>query len=128
MVEYLIAQERLEAHLEYHNSDGENVLHLASRFCNPRVFRILVEKFKQGVHQLDNHNNSVLTRVIAASISSPAQRCESARILLVKGMAGAEGAIDGNGLDPLRIAVRRGDVDMCRLLIDVGEVDPLPQP
>ncbi|KAK3376805.1 hypothetical protein B0T24DRAFT_700717 [Lasiosphaeria ovina] len=36
---YLLVQQGIEAHVQYHNVRGENVLHLASRYCNPAVFR-----------------------------------------------------------------------------------------
>lgn len=35
VVEYLLSENDIEAHLRYRNSRGENVLHLASRLCNP---------------------------------------------------------------------------------------------
>ncbi|RYP45020.1 hypothetical protein DL768_008585 [Monosporascus sp. mg162] len=53
MVEYLLGQNGIEAHLRHRNSHGENVLHLASRLCNPAMFRLLVPRFQEGVYQTD---------------------------------------------------------------------------
>ncbi|RYP21601.1 hypothetical protein DL767_009218 [Monosporascus sp. MG133] len=54
VVEYLLGQNGIEAHLRYRNSHGENVLHLASRLCNPAMFRLLVPRFQEGVYQTDD--------------------------------------------------------------------------
>jgi hypothetical protein len=54
VVEYLSGQQGIEAHLQYRNSRGENVLHLASGLCNPAMFRFLVFRFREGVHQTDS--------------------------------------------------------------------------
>ena len=53
VVEYLLGEKGTEAHLQYHNSRGENVLHLASRLCNPAMFRLLVPYFLGGTSQTD---------------------------------------------------------------------------
>ena len=56
--------------------------------------------------------------------SSAAQdRYESAQILLLED--GADDHPWDKQQDPLRIAVRLGDLDMCRLLISIGKMDPL---
>ncbi|RYO93538.1 hypothetical protein DL763_004334 [Monosporascus cannonballus] len=54
VVEYLLGQNGIEAHLRYRNSRGENVLHLASRVCNPAMLRLLVPCFQEGVYQTDD--------------------------------------------------------------------------
>ncbi|KAG7287653.1 hypothetical protein NEMBOFW57_007166 [Staphylotrichum longicolle] len=51
VVEYLAGQQGIEAHLRYRNARGENVLHLASHFCNPAVFFQLVPRLLR--RQLD---------------------------------------------------------------------------
>lgn len=38
VVEYLLRQQGIEAHLQHRNFRGENVLHLAARLCNPAMF------------------------------------------------------------------------------------------
>ncbi|KAB5550938.1 hypothetical protein GE09DRAFT_1222753 [Coniochaeta sp. 2T2.1] len=37
VVEYLVDQPGIAPHIHHRNSQGENVLHLAARHCNPRV-------------------------------------------------------------------------------------------
>ncbi|KAF7591584.1 hypothetical protein BBP40_001332 [Aspergillus hancockii] len=64
VVEYLIMENDIEAHLRYRNSRGENVLHLASRLCNPEMFRLLVPRFKEGAYQADDQGYTALVRII----------------------------------------------------------------
>ncbi|KAL4920386.1 hypothetical protein BDW62DRAFT_16755 [Aspergillus aurantiobrunneus] len=59
VVEYLLGKTDFEAHLRYQNSHGENVLHLASRRCNPEMLRLLVPRFEEGIYQRDCHGDTV---------------------------------------------------------------------
>lgn len=47
VVEYLLGQQGIEAHLRHRNSRSESVLHLASRICNPAMFRLLVPRSRK---------------------------------------------------------------------------------
>lgn len=124
VVEYLLGEDGIEAHLFHINSRGENVLHLASKHCNPAMFRLLVPGFQDGVQQKDKQGDIALARIIkSASVSG--DRYESTRILLSEGGAGRNSPSGDEQQNPLRIAVRLGDVDMCDLLIRVGGMDPL---
>ncbi|KFY93587.1 hypothetical protein V498_04342 [Pseudogymnoascus sp. VKM F-4517 (FW-2822)] len=123
VVEYLLEQEGIEAHLQHRNSRGENVLHLASRLCNPAMFQLLVPRFKEGMHQTDDQNRTVLVRVITSSSDSQ-NRYDSARILLLKGAANENGRSKDEQQEQLRIAARLGDTDMCYLLIRSGTINP----
>jgi hypothetical protein len=124
VVEYFLGQQGIEAHLQYRNSHGENVLHLASRICNPAMFRLLVPRFKEGVHQTDDWKETALVRIIQRS-SDSRDRYESAQILLLEGGANGDDRSWDEQQDPLRIAARLGDLEMCRLLICIGKMDPL---
>lgn len=124
VVEYLLGQQGIEAHLQYRNSRGENVLHLASRLCNPAMFRLLVSRFKEGVHQTDDQKETALVRIIQRS-SDSRDRYESAQILLLEGGANGDDRSGDEQQDPLRIAARLGDLEMCRLLICSGKMNPL---
>ena len=124
MVEYLLGQDSIEVHLHYLNSYGENVLHLASKRCSPAMFRLLVPRFLEGRYQKDDQGNTPLVRVIM-SPSNSQDRCESARILLLQADASENSHFCAEHQDPLRMAVRLGDLDMCRLLVEVGHVNPL---
>lgn len=39
----------IEAYLQHWNSRGENVLDLASKLCNPEMFRLLISRFQEGI-------------------------------------------------------------------------------
>jgi hypothetical protein len=124
VVEYLLGQQGIEAHLQHRNSRGENVLHLASRLCNPAMFQLLVPRFKEGMHQTDDQKDTVLVRIIMNS-SASRDRYESARILLLEGGASDNGRSGDEQQEPLRVAAQLGDLDMCCLLICIGKVNPL---
>ncbi len=123
VVEYLLGEKGIEAHLQYRNSRGENVLHLASKLCNPEMFRLLVPRFQEGIHQTDEHGDNALVRTIT-SLSSPEDRYESARILLTQSGDFNNYPWDEQH-DPLRVAVRHGDAEMCRVLILTGKMNRL---
>lgn len=124
VVEYLLGQNGIEAHLHYLNSHGENVLHLASGLCNPAMFRLLVPRLTAGMHQTDDQGNTALVRMVMSS-SRPQDRYESARTLLLQGDFGGNSYFWDEQQNPLRMAVRLGDLDMCCLLIGVGNIDPV---
>lgn len=116
MVEFLLDQEGFEAHLEYVNSDSEHLLHLASKNCNPAMFRLLLPHLQRRIHQRHGQGHTSLVRVIESHATSQ-NRYESAKILLLS-------QTSNNGVDhitdaednPLRLAVQLGDTEMCRLL------------
>lgn len=122
VVEYLLGHNGIETHLKYRNSRGENVLHLASRLCNPEVFRLLVPRFPEGINAEDDQGDTPLVRVI---MSPAASRYESARILL------RQSSTDWNShslewqWSALRAAVLCRDLDMCCILILIGNIDPV---
>lgn len=81
VVEYLVQENNIDAHLRYRNSRGENVLHLASMICNPEMILLLASRFPEGIHQVDGRGDTVLLRVIM-NVFASGNRFESARILL----------------------------------------------
>lgn len=123
VVEYLLKQNGIEAYLGHQNSNG---LHLASKTCNPEIFRILVPCFKGGEHQTEAQRNTPLSRVILSCAASQ-NRSESAKILLLEEGSPSpnQSGYAGEYEHPLRIAVRLGDLEMCRLLITIGKLDPV---
>ncbi|OKL57502.1 hypothetical protein UA08_06898 [Talaromyces atroroseus] len=124
VVQFLLGMDGIEAHLRHRNHHGENVLHLASITCNPVMFRLLVPRFQEGVHQADDQGETALLRIIK-NYSALRNRYESVEILL------AESGIDWNSYswdgqqDPLRMAVHLGDLEMCSILIRSGNLNPL---
>jgi hypothetical protein len=88
------------------------------------MFQLLVPCFKEGMHQTDDQEETALVRIIKRS-SASGDRYGSAQILLLEGAANGDSRSGDEQPDPLRIAARLGDLDMCVLLICVGKVNPL---
>ncbi|KAL4936888.1 hypothetical protein BDV06DRAFT_204043 [Aspergillus oleicola] len=123
VVNYLLEKTDFEAHLRYQNPHGENVLHLASRSCNPEMFRLLIPRFEEGMHQVDCYGDTALLRIVT-NPSASGDRYESARIMLESDTVQNRQYSDGQK-NPLRAAVQVGDLDMCRALIHMGNMNPL---
>lgn len=111
VVEYLLSENDIEAHLRYRNSRGENVLHLASRLCNPEMFHLLIPRFQEGIHQADDQGDTALVRIIMNSSASQ-NRYNSARVLLLHSDADWNSHSRDGQRDPLRATVQLGDLDM----------------
>lgn len=124
VVEYLLKVNNIDAHLRYRNSRGENVLHLASRFCNPEMFRVLAPRFPEGIRQTDDRGETALERIIM-NFSASRNRYESARILLLQSGADRNCHSLSWKHNLLRVAVRLRDVDMCSVLVYIGDINPL---
>lgn len=131
VVEYLLCQDGIQAHLQHVNSRGENVLHVASTHCNPAMFRILVPRFQHDVHKMDSNGDTPLTRVIMglARVTTGSRgwedRHESARILLSQGRGDGNTSFCDEQQNPLRIAVRLGELQMADILVRTGRMSPL---
>ena len=121
VVEYLLEEEGIGAHVSFINSRGENVLHLASKACNPAIFGVLIPFILDGLHQRDNEGATPLIRVIKSSAPSDS-RLASARSLLMEGGVGEDGYLPNEIEECLDTASRLGDVDMRSLLTEVGGV------
>lgn len=121
VVKCLLEQEGFETHLQYTNMRGENVLHLASKTCNPAVMRLLVPHFQKQIHQTDCHGDTALMRIIKSYADSQ-NRCESAKILLLSQVGTEDVSYLAN--NPLQVAVQLGDTEMCRILIRDGQLNP----
>lgn len=128
MVRYLLEQDGIEAHLRYRDDHGNNVFHrVARRNCDAEMFELLIAHFKDGVDQLNDSNETPLDLVVfdGTELSS---NYEAAEVLLRLGGANVRG---GNGIakgsewdEPLRRAARTGQLEMCRVLVEVGGADP----
>ena len=81
-------------------------------------------KCQQVASQTDDQEETVLVRIIKSSVASR-DRYESAQILLLEGGANRDDHSGTEQQDPLRIAAELGDLDMCRLLICTGKMNPL---
>ena len=126
VLHYLLKQEGIEVHLQHRDSDGYNVLHKAARWCNPEVVSLLISHFPEGVNQ-SNKNGETPLHLVVFGGQAISGRLESAKILLMQGHADVKtGCTDGlsHWGEPLRMAARYGDIAMCRVLVEVGGVDP----
>ncbi|KAK1832788.1 hypothetical protein QBC39DRAFT_348224 [Podospora conica] len=103
ILEYLLEQPGMEAHVRHRNAREENVLHLASRFCNPAVFRQLVPLLRDGVPQRDVRGETVLDRVVTGSSAASRDSRAAASILL----ASTESVFSEQQLESLGVAELR---------------------
>lgn len=126
ILRYLLQQDGIEVHLRHRDSGGYNVLHKTARYSNPQVVSLLLSRFKEGVHQANNGGETPLWALVGSTAPS-AERTESVKILLVQGGADVRAGYTAEPSDwdePLRKAVRYGDLAMCRVLVEVGGADP----
>ncbi len=92
------------------------------------MFELLIAHFKDGVDQLNDHNETALDLVVFDG-TELCSNYEAAEVLLRLGGANVRG---GNGIivkgsewdEPLRRAARTGQLEMCRVLVEVGGADP----
>ncbi|CAN9292594.1 unnamed protein product [Alternaria alternata] len=124
IVECFLREDGFDEHVQYLNSYGESLLHLASVPCNPGVFRLLLPRLQKIVHQVDNHGDTPLVRIIKSNADSR-KRYESAKILLSHVGSDQNGCEPETHQDPLQIAIQLGEIEMCRLLVTEGKMDPL---
>ena len=115
----MLRQQGIGAHLRHRNSYGENVLHLASKFCNPAVFQLLLPHIEDCAYHTDHQNDTALMRIVVSSAASQ-DRYGSARILLSELSAGQHDRFHGELQEALRASTRLGDRDMCGFLIRFG--------
>lgn len=121
IVKFLLGENGIEAHLRYRNFRGENVLHLASKFCNPDLFRLLVPHFQEDINEEDDKGDTALKRVIESPSTS---RYDAARILLHSSANWNSDSMEWKG-NALQAAVLRRDVDTCCVLIWIGNINPV---
>jgi hypothetical protein len=72
---------------------------------------------------MDDQGDTALVRIIK-NISASKNRYESAKILLSQSDADWGSQSWDEQHDPLRVAVKVGDVDMCYLLVCIGKMNP----
>lgn len=107
-------------HLRHRDSGGYNVLHKVARHSNPEVVSLLVSRFPEGANEASNDGETPLSLIVFEAGLRPG-RLACAEILLTSGITAP--SCDSLN-EPLRIAARRGDVAMCRTLVEVGHADP----
>ncbi|PWY90762.1 hypothetical protein BO70DRAFT_77593 [Aspergillus heteromorphus CBS 117.55] len=76
------------------------------------------------MYQADKQGDIPLVRVIKSPLASQ-DRYESARILLLQSDIDWKSHSWDGKQNPLRAAVQLGDSNMCRLLVGIGNMNPL---
>lgn len=123
VLKLLLQQDGIAEHLNYINSHGDTVLHLAAIHCDFTVYRSLLTFCSSMTQHANDRGNSALVEVVLSSAPSN-NRVKAARLLLL-----AEQSIHGKCLpderrSPLRLAVQKGDIAMCSLLLSLTIEDP----
>ena len=124
VLRYLLEQEGIEVHIWHRDSKGYNVLHRAAFCCNPEVISLLLSFFPEGVHESNDDGDTPLRLVV---FNRAPRRLEAAAVLLTEGHADVRAGCTeepSSWSDPLRMAARYGDLEMCRVLVEVGGADP----
>lgn len=87
------------------------------------MFHLLVPRFKEGFHQTDDQGDTALLRIIK-NFSTSQDQYGSTKILLSQSGVNWSSYSWNGQQNPLRVAVQLGDLDMCCLLINIGNMDP----
>lgn len=85
ILKYLLRQQDMKAHVEHQDACGRDMLCLATRFCNPAVFRVLVPRLEECVNKRDPTGQTVLDRVVWSGAASEEDRYQVAHILAAWG-------------------------------------------
>ncbi|OTB04511.1 hypothetical protein M426DRAFT_151789 [Hypoxylon sp. CI-4A] len=127
ILRHLISQEGTDNHIRFADEDGNNVIHFAAEDSNLEILELLVPYFQGIVDHVNNEGETPLCWIVRDSRLSK-KRIESARLLLEVGgvdvRAGYKDHPEANMHEPLRMAARYGDAEMCRCLVEVGGADP----
>jgi len=125
VVKYLLTQQDymdMTPHLHHRAKSlsagpaDRNVLHLAANSRNPEIIRILAEKFPQGVNEVTDSGDTPLTLLVFARPTN----VEAVRVLLEVGGADVNLAPTGTYYSPLNTAIRAGNAELCRVLVEFG--------
>lgn len=85
ILKYLLRQQDMKAHVEHRDACGRDMLCLATRFCNPAVFRVLVPRLEECVNKRDPAGQTVLDRVVWSGAASEEDQYQVAHILAAWG-------------------------------------------
>ena len=124
VVRYLLRQPGIEPHLHHRDLSGWNVFHMANRHANPEVVRLLIGSYPEGVDEYDDIGDAALLVFVFDRVTASVEEVEAIRVLLTLGGADMVGAKRKGDYSSLRCAVRNGNVDICRVLVEVGGADP----
>lgn len=126
MVEWLLKQPGIDAHLRHVDKDGWNVFHMSTQKAQPEVLDLLIPRFKEGVHQHDKNGETPLTLLIFGNRHLREQVLKCAKLIIELGEVNLqdEGLSTSTGQSALSEAVRAKDLPMVKLLVQLGKADP----
>ncbi|OAQ96024.1 hypothetical protein LLEC1_03761 [Akanthomyces lecanii] len=123
-VAFLLEQEGIEAHLRYKDLKGNNVLHKATRMCDPETFGLLLSRYPEGIAERDKGEDTPLQALIFERRQNGAELVKR----LLQAGADVRCGLDATPSDwhePIRMACRWGDVGVIETLVRVGGADPM---
>lgn len=124
IVRFLCEQDGIQAHLQWINSFGKTVFHQATHMTNTSydMFQILIPMWSDGVRLEDQEGETALTLYIfnLGMGSATIHMREVLEIFLCSGHFNTEDLAH----EPIRLAAASPNIEMCRLLIMIGGVDP----
>ena len=125
VLKYLLKQDGIDTHLKHRDLKGNNVLHKAHRYCNPEVIELLLSCFPEGANHKNEDDDTPLD-IILFNPSNSDKQLKSVRLLLQYRNASAKGDEDRQCTwkEPIRVAARNGNVQMCHLLVEIGDANP----
>ncbi|OIW29244.1 hypothetical protein CONLIGDRAFT_633392 [Coniochaeta ligniaria NRRL 30616] len=119
----LCAQPGIEPHLYFVDDGGRTVFHQAARGARADIFRILIERWPEGLNQKDHNGDSPLQEVIYNNQHGSRHTMQTVKDILATGAADVTGRTDEDRSSPLCCAVKQGNVELCRVLAVDGSAD-----
>jgi ankyrin repeat protein len=113
----------MKAHLYHVGDKARTVFHQAARRGRAAIFRILIERWPGGVNVKDKNGDSPLQKVIYNNQRGSRDTAQTIREILAMGAADVTGRDDADGTTPLCLAIRQGNVELCRVLVINGSAD-----
>lgn len=86
------------------------------------MFRLLIPRFQEGINEEDDQGDVPLLRIIMSPLAS---RYEAAKSFLLQSSANWNSDLLYWQRDSLRAAVSRLDLDICCILIWIGNINPV---
>ncbi|KAB5571775.1 hypothetical protein GE09DRAFT_992212 [Coniochaeta sp. 2T2.1] len=123
VLQFLCAQPGIEPHLYYTDDNGRTVFHQAARRGRADIFRILAERWPEGLNQKDKNGDSPLGEVIYNNQRGNRDTTQTIRGILATGAADVTGRTDEDGTSPLGYAIKQGNAELCRVLVVEGSAD-----
>ncbi|TQV91103.1 wd-repeat protein [Cordyceps javanica] len=123
-VAFLLAQQGIEAHLRYRDLKGNNVLHRAVRGSDLETLKLLLSRYPEGIAERSGDVLPLQSLIFQ-------RRSDGAELVKAFLEAGADARcgigkeMPSDWHEPIRMAARGGDLEVIKVLVRVGGVDPM---